>query len=260
MEERTLQLVVHYDGAGFAGWQRQARERTVQGAIEDALARLCSAPIAATGAGRTDAGVHARGQAVGVKVPPRWTAAELHRALNAVLPRDVWVAASHEMHAGFHARFSATGRHYSYHLGTDGGAHSPFRRRWEHAVRGAVDRRLLDAAAGLLTGAHHFRAFAVKGTAPETDDHRCEIRYARWVDRPGGVTFEVSANRFLHHMVRFLVGTMLDVATGRRPIDDIPMLLAAADNSGVSVPAPAHGLFLERVDYPRDLYLLTAPS
>ena len=94
-----------------------------------------------------------------------------------------------------------------------------------------------------------------RGTAPETDDHRCTIHHARWTGRPGGLVFEIGANRFLHHMVRFIVGTMLDVATGRRDVADIARLLDAADNSEVSVPAPAHGLFLDRVDYPADLYL-----
>lgn len=255
MEERTLQLVVHYDGAGFRGWQRQARERTVQGVMEEALSRLCARATAATGAGRTDAGVHARGQAVGVTVPAKWTAAELRRAMNAVLPHDVWVAAAFEMQPAFHARFSAVARSYSYYIGTDGESDSPFRRRWEFRPRTIPDSALLHAAAARVHGTHCFRAFAVRGTAPETDDHRCTIHHARWSGRPGGLVFEVGANRFLHHMVRFLVGTMLDVATGRRDADDIPRLLEAPDNSGVSVPAPAHGLFLDRVDYPRALYL-----
>ena len=99
MHERTLQLVLHYDGARFAGWQRQPRRRTVQGELEGVLARLCAAPIAVLGAGRTDAGVHARGQAAGVRVPAKWTGASLRRALNALLPSDMWVAAAHAMRA-----------------------------------------------------------------------------------------------------------------------------------------------------------------
>lgn len=254
MEKRTVQLVVQYDGAGFSGWQRQTRERTVQGVLEDALGQLCNQPVTAHGSGRTDAGVHARGQSVGVLTPPKWGPLELRRALNAVLPRDVWVAASHEMVPGFHARFSAVARSYSYYVGTDDGVYSPFRRRWEHAARGPLDAALLDAAAAYLPGRHVFLAFAVKGTAPDTDDHRCSVHQARWRERPGGFVFEIAANRFLHHMVRFLVGTMLDVASGRRPIEDVPALLVAPDNQEVSVPAPAHGLFLDRVDYPADLY------
>lgn len=257
MAARTVQLVLHYDGAGFAGWQRQPRERTVQGVLEEALARLCDAPVAVLGAGRTDAGVHARGQAAGVRVPERWTAAELRRALNAVLPPDVWVLRAHAMHDDFHARYSATSRQYSYYVGLDDTARSPFRRRWEWAVRHALDRARLDTSARALVGTHSFRAFAVRGTAPEGDDHRCSVREARWRERAGGagLVFEIEANRFLHHMVRFLVGTMLDIACERREADSMTQLLAAPDNSGVSSPAPAHGLFLDRVDYPPATYL-----
>jgi tRNA pseudouridine38-40 synthase len=255
MAERTVQLVLHYDGSGFSGWQRQPEQRTVQGVLEQALARLCGSPTAALGSGRTDAGVHARGQSVGVRVPEKWTPDTLRRALNAVLPEDVWIASAHEMKPEFHARFSATARRYTYHVGTDDGAHSPFRRRTEHPFDFAVDRDSLHSAAALLVGLHSFRAFAVKGTAPERDDHQCDVRVARWVECPGGFVFEIEANRFLHHMVRFLVGTMLDVASGRRALTDVETLLDSSDNQEVSSPAPANALFLEGVEYPSDLYV-----
>ncbi len=250
-----MQLVLHYDGSGFSGWQRQPEQRTVQSVVEQALERLCGEPIAALGSGRTDAGVHARGQAVGVRVPKRWTPDVLRRALNATLPEDVWVAAAHEMRPDFHARYSAIARRYSYYVGTDDAAHSPFRRRVEHPFPFAIDRDALRQVASELLGEHSFRAFAVKGTAPESDEHHCNVRLARWEDRPGGLVFEIEANRFLHHMVRFLVGTMLDVASGRRPSNDIRQLLAASDNGKVSPPAPAHALFLDAVSYPRELYV-----
>jgi tRNA pseudouridine38-40 synthase len=257
MDDRTLQLVLHYDGARFAGWQRQREARTVQGELEAVLARLCGRPVPVLGAGRTDAGVHARGQAAGVRVNAKWTPERLRKACNALLPDDLWVAAAHEMRPEFHARFDATARRYAYHVGTDDEAHSPFRRTREWALPRPVDRALLDAAAALLPGDHCFRAFAVRGTAPPDDHHRCVLAEARWRERPGGLVFEVEANRFLHHMVRFLVGTMVDVATGRRPVEDLPRLLGAADNSEVSAPAPAHALFLDAVRYPPHLYLTT---
>jgi tRNA pseudouridine38-40 synthase len=255
MRERTVQLVLQYDGASFSGWQRQPERRTVQAVLEDALARLCATRVPVLGAGRTDAGVHARGQAAGVRVVERWTARELRRALNAVLPHDVWVAAAHEMAPEFHARYSATSRRYTFHVGTDDEAHSPFRRRWEWALARELDRAVLDAGAAALLGEHCFRAFAVRGTAPADDDHRCTVLEAAWRDRPGGLVFEIEANRFLHHMVRFLVGTMVEAAMGRRGADSIPHLLGAVDNRETSPPAPPHGLFLEAVRYPRDLYL-----
>lgn len=254
MAERSVQLVVHYDGTRFAGWQRQPDVRTVQGEIEQLLTRLCDVNTRAVGAGRTDAGVHARGQAVGALVPATWTVEKLRRALNALLPEDIWVVAAYEMQPEFHARYSAVSRSYSYRIGTDDEAHSPFRSRWEWPVREVLDRARLDAAAGVLAGEHCFRAFAVRGTAPERDDHRCHVYAARWRERPGGLTFEITANRFLHHMVRFLVGTMVEIASGRREADVIPRLLVATDNSEVSPPAPAHALCLEQVEYPSSLY------
>jgi tRNA pseudouridine38-40 synthase len=255
MAERTVQLVLHYDGARFSGWQRQPDQRTVQGVVEQALERLCGGPVAALGSGRTDAGVHARGQAVGVRLPERWSAVRVRRALNAIIPDDVWVAAAFEMRPEFHARYSAVSRRYSYYVGTDEEASSPFRRPRELPVSQQLDRAKLDHTASLLEGEHCFRAFAVLGTAPAHDDHRCTVHEARWRDRPGGLVFEIEANRFLHHMVRFLVGTMIDIATDRRGVDDFSALLDAADNHDVSPPAPAHALFLDHVTYPRSLYL-----
>ena len=252
-----LQLVLHYDGTGFSGWQRQPDRRTVQGVLEAALTRLCASPTAALGSGRTDAGVHARGQAVGVRVPDRWTAGSLRRALNAVLPDDVWVASAHAMRDDFHARYSAIARRYSYYVGTDAAAASPFRRRTEWSVARPIDRAALAEGARLITGEHCFRAFAVRGTAPPSDHHRCVVHDALWRDREGGLVFEIEANRFLHHMVRFLVGTMMEIATGRRPLADLAALLVATTNDDVSAPAPAHALFLDRVRYPDDFYLET---
>ena len=252
---RTIQLVLHYDGSGFRGWQRQLDDPTVQGTLEDAISKLTQHAVTVIGAGRTDAGVHARGQAAGVRVPAKWTAAALRKALNATLPESIWVAAAHEMAEGFHARYSAIARRYSYRLGLDAEARSPFRRRVEWAVDGGIDRKVLDESAGALAGEHVFLAFAVKGTAPATDDHRCTVQSAAWRDTPGGLTFEIEANRFLHHMVRYLVGTMVQAATGRRAADSVSRLLVAPDNRDVSPPAPPHALFLEQVRYPSDLYL-----
>jgi tRNA pseudouridine38-40 synthase len=258
MTDRTVQLVLHYDGAGFHGWQRQPGMRTVQGELEGALERLTGGRVAAVGAGRTDAGVHARGQAVGIRVGSRWAPRELRRALNAVLPRDVWVAAAAEMRPEFHARYSAVSRGYAYYVGTDGDAESPFRRPREYAFRHMLDGAALDATAALVVGDHRFLAFAVRGTAPPDDDHQCHVASARWERRSGGLTFRIVANRFLHHMVRFLVGTMLDVASGRRPAGDMLALLRATDNATVSPPAPAYALYLESVEYPSHLYVRLA--
>jgi tRNA pseudouridine38-40 synthase len=166
----------------------------------------------------------------------------------------MWVAAAHTMRDDFHARYSATSRRYSFYVGTDEAAASPFRRGTEWLVAKPLARELLDASASIVAGEHCFRAFAVRGTAPAGDDHRCHIMHAQWRERIGGLVFEIEANRFLHHMVRFLVGTMTDIATGRRPLSDMNALLEATTNDDVSAPAPAHALFLDVVRYPRELY------
>ncbi|HYN81050.1 MAG TPA: tRNA pseudouridine(38-40) synthase TruA [Gemmatimonadaceae bacterium] len=250
-----MQLVLQYDGAGFAGWQRQPDERTVQGVVEDALLRLCQSHVSVLGAGRTDAGVHARGQAAGVRVPEKWTAPALRRSLNAVLPSDVWVKSSFEMRQEFHARYSALSRSYSYLVGTDEEAESPFRRNRELSWRRPIDMTSLDQAAAEIIGDHSFRAFAVKGTAPVHDEHRCTIYEAAWTERSDGIDFRIRGNRFLHHMVRFLVGTMLDVAGGRRDAGLVKRLLESGDNHEASPPVPPHALYLDQVEYPPELYL-----
>jgi tRNA pseudouridine38-40 synthase len=255
MLSRSVQLVLHYDGAGFSGWQRQPGERTVQGVLEAAVSRLCGEPVAVVGAGRTDAGVHARGQAAGLRVPEKWIVSALRRSMNAILPDDVWIAAAFDMRDEFHPRYSAVSRSYSYFVGTDDLASSPFRRTHELVWKKPLDPVRLGSAANTIRGDHCFRAFAVKGTAPQRDDHRCTVANAAWRERDGGFVFEITANRFLHHMVRFLVGTMLEVGEGRREVSDIDELLEQEDNSRASPPAPAHALFLERVEYPSDLYV-----
>lgn len=255
MPERTVQLVLQYDGSRFAGWQRQPAQSTIQGEIERVLERLFGRHTPVIGAGRTDAGVHAYGQAAHLRVPDTWTAPRLRRALNALLPPDVWVARAHEVTDAFHARYSAISRSYVYHVGTEEEADSPFRRRYEwHVPRPITDRASLDQMAAMLLGEHRFHGFAVRGTARPTDEHRCTILAAEWRPRDDGVELAIRANRFLHHMVRFLVGTMMDVAMGRRSVASFADLLQAQDNSDVSPPAPAHGLFLESVTYPPDLY------
>jgi tRNA pseudouridine38-40 synthase len=177
--------------------------------------------------------------------------------MNAILPDDVWIAAAFEMSEEFHPRYSASSRSYSYFVGTDDLASSPFRRTRELVWKNRIDLRRMTAAAAAIQGEHSFRAFAVKGTAPDTDEHRCSVSKADWIEREGGLRFDITADRFLHHMVRFLVGTMLEIGEGKREPEVIAQLLKETDNSNVSRPAPPHGLFLENVEYPRHLYLDT---
>lgn len=258
MPDRVIQLVVQYDGSDFSGWQVQPASRTIQGVLEETLSRLVGDAVRVTGAGRTDAGVHARGQAAGLAVAAHWTPQRIRRALNQQLPTDVWIADAHEMVPTFHARFSATARRYRYVVGLGHDACSPFRRRFHTpwpADQPEPDLAALEWCAGQVVGTHAFRGFAVRGTAPDTDDHVCAVHECQWSRLPGAYSLEIEANRFLHHMVRFLVGTMLDVASGRRPRADFTALLAAERNDDVSPPAPPGGLTLDRVTYPANLYV-----
>jgi len=260
---RPFLAVAHYDGAQFVGWQRQRSGRTVQGEFEAVLERLMGRRTTATGAGRTDTGVHAVGQGVGFTATPRWERdpEELRRAVNALLPRDIWVERIHAMRPGFHARRSAVARRYRYVIGTDDGGRSPFRRSFEWALGRPLDLGRLDDAARALPGEHDFRALARAGTTSHAH-HRCRIALARWAPRADGtgVTFTIEADRFLHRMVRFLVGEMVDIGLGRREPADLPRLLVAPDDGlSAAPPAPPHGLYLEAVRYPTHLYA-EAPS
>ena len=261
MTSRPYLAVVHYDGARFAGWQRQPNARTVQAEFEAVLERLTGRRSAAVGAGRTDAGVHAVGQGVGFGASGRWTedSTGLRRALNALLPSDVWVEAVHPMQAGFHARNSATARRYRYVVGTDEASRSPFRRPYEWSLGRPLEAELLQPAAAALMGEHAFHGLAASGAA--SAHYRCRVALSEWAPRTdgAGVTYTIEANRFLHRMVRFVVGVMVDIALGRRPLSDLPRLLAATDNQAASPPAPPQGLYLAAVRYPLDLYTGTQP-
>jgi len=254
MAARPVLLLLQYDGGAFAGWQLQPDARTVQGEVEAALARLLGRQVRVLGAGRTDAGVHALGQAAAAVVPERWRPADLVRALNAVLPRDVCAVSARRMTPGFDPRRHALERTYCYRVGSDAGANGPFRRRYEWAPKGPWDPGRLCEAAASLVGTHSFRALAAVG--PAREHWRCRVIEASWEAREDapGLAFWITADRFLHKMVRFLVGTMADIASGRRPSGDLGLLLAGTDNRLASPPAPPHGLYLVAVRYPTSLY------
>ena len=217
--------VLHYDGAGFAGWQRQRSDRTVQGAVEEALERLAGQKVVTHAAGRTDAGVHALGQVISFELPAGRHPRSLLRALRALTPDDVWISRVGEAPAGFHACKHATSRRYRYVIGCDPASFSPFRRPYEWALGIELELAALEAAANLFAGVHDFRAFSTVGQAKP--HYRCRISVSEWCARPHqeGFIFTIEADRFLHRMVRFLVGIMVDVARERRPIGDIPRLL-----------------------------------
>jgi tRNA pseudouridine38-40 synthase len=238
----TARLLIEYDGSQFAGWARQPGHRTVQAELEEALARVSRSERRLTVAGRTDAGVHARGQ-----VASHGGAPARASALNGVLPRDLRVLESVEAPEGFDARRDATSRTYRYRLLTRTVA-SPFERgralHWPHRL----ERGVLDRCAAALLGAHDFTAF----TPTQTDHVRFERHVLRseWVEAGGEILeFWIEADSFMRHMVRVLVGTMLAVAGGRIPEEAFGQLLDGRPREEAGDTAQAHGLYLEHVSY-----------
>jgi tRNA pseudouridine38-40 synthase len=238
----TARLLLEYDGGDFAGWARQPEQRTVQGVVEDALAVVLRRSVELTVAGRTDRGVHARGQVASHSGPP----APLGN-LNALLPPDVSVLASEVAPDEFDARRDARSRTYRYRV-LARGSPSPFERRWALWWPRRLDRPALEACAAALTGTHDFSAFT-----PAGGDHvrfERDVLHAEWVDEPDRVlAFWIEADTFMRHMVRILVGTMLAVGAGRRSVSEFERLLERRPRAEAAETAPAHGLFLESVRY-----------
>ena len=183
-----------------------------------ALSNLADKPVSLMGSGRTDAGVHATGQVACADMPSSWTPESLRRSLNAILPPEIWIQSSSIAHPDFHPRYDAIARTYQYKVGIEPKARSPFYARTCWTLEGQLDYELLEFGANKLLGEHSFEAFAKSGQ-PERG-YLCIISQAHWSHSDLGFCFEITANRYLHHMVRYLVGTMVDIArvNGQRMI------------------------------------------
>jgi tRNA pseudouridine38-40 synthase len=238
----TARLTIEYDGGGFAGWATQPGQRTVQEVLEGALEHQAGRPVPLTVAGRTDAGVHARGQVASHDGAPL-----SRERVNAALPPDVRVLESDTAPDGFDARRDATGRVYRYRV-LPARVQRPLERGRALHWRYPVDRGVLDECAALLPGRHDFTAFT-----PTDGYHRRferDIARAKWVEEPGGVlAFWIEADSFMRHMVRTLAGTMLGLAAGRTTIPPFAALLEGRHRREAGDTVHAHGLYLEAIRY-----------
>jgi tRNA pseudouridine38-40 synthase len=245
---RKVRIDIEYDGTEFSGWQRQsAGISTVQGAIESVLGRILQEEIGIDGAGRTDRGVHARGQTASFSTASAMQLSRLMHSANSLLPDSVRLTAIREVPAEFHARFSALSREYRYFLiekpsAIDG--------RFAGCSRTKPDLAAMNRLAALLPGTHDFASFAKDD--PHLNSTLCTVFSAGWYRYGRFMVFRITANRFLRSMVRFLVAGMVEAGTGRVPEDEFGSMLAGAPRSIRMVPADASGLFLWKVGYEED--------
>lgn len=245
---KTYRLTVAYDGTRFHGWQVQPGHRSVQGVIEEALRQVVDRDLVRiAGAGRTDAGVHARGQVCSFRSDAGLPARALAPRLNRVLPADVRIVAAAAAPDGFHARHSAAGRRYAYRLLA---ADDVLLARYAWWPRRRVDPAALDRATRALEGEHDFSTFKSAGSSAGAPV--CRVTRARWRRWEGGVLLDIVADRFLYRMVRAVVGTALAAAAAADPARAMRRALEARDRAAGGLNAPPHGLTLEEVFYPAE--------
>jgi tRNA pseudouridine38-40 synthase len=242
-----VRLDLAYVGSGFCGWQIQPDQRTVQGELADRLERLLGRVCRPVGAGRTDTGVHARGQVAHVELASPAEVLRICRALPKLCPADIQILAAYPVSPAFNARLSATGRRYAYRLQLKRNLFDPF----AFQVPWRLDREAMNAACVRLRGSHDFSSFCKTGSLQADNHCRVDLCALEW-ETDGGI-LHIRADRFLHHMVRNLVGVLVEIGCGRRRPEDLDRILAARDRRQAGMMAPAHGLFLEEVTYPSEL-------
>jgi tRNA pseudouridine38-40 synthase len=249
---RTIKLVIEYDGTAYCGWQRQSASAeenapSVQGMLEAAIRDIAGEPANIIGAGRTDAGVHALGQVAKFATTSRIPEDRFPAALNGHLPPDIRVLEALDVPETFHPRYDAVARTYRYDT-LNRPAPSALDRLRAYHIPDPLDLGALDEALAPFAGRHDFAAYQAAGSRPRTTV--CTVREAAWVRDGDRLSLTITADRFLRHMVRILVGTMVRVGTGRLPPGAPAEFLADPDGRRTGPTAPAHGLYLLRVEYP----------
>ena len=242
-----FKLTLEYNGTAYAGWQRQPDRPTVQAVVEAAVEHVIHQQVPVIGAGRTDAGVHALGQVASFRlIESGMGGSEWLRALNALLPADISVLAVEEAPHGFHARYSAKGKLYEYRiLNQRERSALEYNRAWH--VRKPLDIPSMRQAAAQLLDRHDFSSF--QGHPTDTESPICDLRRLDIIDTLPLIRIQVEADRFLKQMVRAIVGTLVEVGQGKRPPDSLKSILDSKDRREGGQTAPAHGLYLVRVDY-----------
>ncbi len=241
---RNIKLILEYDGTDYHGWQVQPELRTIQGAVEESLGRLLQEKVAVVSAGRTDAGVHAFGHAANFRTSSELPLVRIEKGLNGFLPNNIVVREVEEVPLSFHARFDARSRRYRYRIARRRRA---IERRMLWVVHEHLDVARMQEASGGLIGAHDFTSFCAANTESET--RICEVIECRWTQEDEEIRLEIEANRFLHNMVRVIVGTMVDVGRGKLAPEEVACILQAKDRRKAGRTAPARGLCLVRVHY-----------
>ncbi len=243
---RTYKLTVAYDGTRYQGWQRQGNtDNTIQGILEKAVSEETGFDVEVNGSGRTDAGVHARGQTASIVLPGRITEAEFTGRLNDRLPADIRVLRTELVKNGFHARKSASGKVYEYHVDT-GERPDVFTRRYCYHFPHSLDLDAMREAAGYLTGTHEYAGYTDKKDEKSTRRTIYDIMISGQGSR---LVIEYSGTGFLYHMVRILTGTLLETGTGQRLPQEAAAALQTKDRRQAGFLAPARGLFLREVRY-----------
>jgi len=240
----NYKCVIEYDGTDFCGLQFQPKERTVQGEFEKALRKMAKEDIIITAAGRTDSGVHASGQVVNFKIDRDWSGEIVLKGLNSLLPDDVLIKRCTIVPDSFNSRFDAQSRRYRYQVYND---RSALKQRYYWCTDLAIEFQTLTRLASKLMGSHDFGSFCVLRSHKESN--MCTLTKSFWTKRGKEYTFHVEANRFLHGMVRSLVGTMVKVANGQITKRDFAELLRNPERSSRILTAPPQGLTLVKVKY-----------
>ncbi len=243
---RSVKLTVEYDGAEFVGWQVQPNGRSVQEVLEGAIGRLCGETVRVTGAGRTDAGVHARGQVASLHAPRLLPLRAWTVGLNALLPRDLASVRAEEAPDGFDARRWARGKRYIYSI-LQTQVRSPLRRGRAWEIRRPLDVPAMRSATAALVGRHDFSALRAADCPARTTER--DVRSLQILEDGPQIDLVIEATAFLKHMVRNIAGTLVEVGHGRRAVDSLPALLEGRDRKLAGPTAPPHGLVLDEVFY-----------